>query len=575
MMYFMNISRLLPHFTAVILAAAIPFADSVPVTAAPTGTSAKERAPSGLAGALLAARHASSVADTTTATEYYARALELDPANASLLWRSYSAAATAGKIDAAIAAAKRYYDSAEQPLPLAGLLLATGHYSKKEYDQAWSYIDRIQSDSYMAFAMPMIRAWGQAPRNTVDAALAELAPLQKTQGLGELYHIMGGLLNEYAGRGEDALIHYEALAEHPDRQPLSVIRLVAAGYHRLGRTGDVKGLMAKYNAGRNGGLSGMAEAMNDPEHFRKKITVNDGMAEAFFAVSQLLLQNSVNSNFSDVALAFGQMALYLNPDLSVGRWVLGTTLSARGRLDESNTALSAIRKTDPAYLGAQLQIVQNLEALDRHADALARLNALAQEFPKSGEIPMTIGILLRRQEKFAEAVPAYDKAIEINESAKQHDWSLYYGRGVALERTKQWARAEADFKRALELNPDQPDVLNYLGYSWIDRGENLTEARRLIELAYSKSPDNGFIVDSMGWAMFLDRDYKGAVAMLEKAVELQPADPTLNDHLGDAYWKVGRRNEARFQWRRALTLKPEDKQKTAIQAKIEQGLAQN
>jgi len=544
--------------------------------AAPTNAASKAGESSGLAAALLAAGHARATADTTSATDYYAKALALDPANTSLLQRSYSAAATGGKMDSAIAAAKKYYESEKEPLPLAGLLLATGHFQAKEYDQAWSYIDRIKSDSYLGFALPMFRAWAQAARNTPDAAIAELAPLQSTQGLGDVFHIMSGLLNENLGRKDDALIHYDALAATLDRQPLSVVRIIAAGYHRLGKSNLAKEIVTKFNKGRGAGIGlyGINESLMDGERFRKKITPADGLAESFFAVSQLLSQSAGNG-LADVAVAFGQMALYLSPDLPFARWTIGSTLAARARFDEANTMLNLIRKTDATYLAAQMQVVDNYEAQGKRGDSLARLQAVGKEFPTIAEVQMAMGNLLRRDEKFAESVLAYDKAQQLITDASAESWSLYYGRGIALERTKQWARAESDFKRALQLNPDQPDVLNYLGYSWIDRGENLPEARRLIELAYSKSPENGFIVDSLGWAMYLAGDYKNATTYLEKAVELEPADATLNDHLGDAYWKVGRKNEARFQWRRALTLKPEEKQRTTIQAKIDQGLARN
>jgi tetratricopeptide (TPR) repeat protein len=535
---------------------------------------------SGLAGALLAARHARVTADTATATEYYDKALRLDPGNTALLQRSYSTAAAAGRIDAAIAAAQRYYDSEQEPLPLAGLLLATGHFAKKEYAQAWPYIERIKDDSYLGFALPMIRAWTKAARDAsdADAVLAELAPMQSIRELGDLFTIMSGLLNEYLGRREDALIHYDVLAGRVERQPLATVRLIVAGYHRLGKSGKVKPLLAKYAAGRGGfGLYGVYDALANPELFRKKLTPQDGLAEAYFAISQILSQGGANNaGFGDVAVSFGQMALYLNPDLPMGRWILGSTLSARLRYDEAIGVLTQVRKTDPAYLAAQLQVVDSLAALGQRGDALARLQALAREYPTLADIQIAMGDLLRRDQKFADAVVAYDKAEQLLPGKDERElWSFYYGRGIALERTKQWARAEADFKRALQLNPDQPDVLNYLGYSWIDRGENIKEARRLIELAYSKAPENGFIVDSLGWVMYLEGDYAGAVTFLEKAVELEPSDPTLNDHLGDAYWKVGRRTEARFQWQRALSLKPEDKQRTELLTKLERGLAQN
>ena len=561
--------QLLASLAAVSVGMLMPVAAS----AAATTTSAKS---SGLAAALLAARHARVVADAPAVTDFYAKALALDPGNTSLLQRSYSAAASAGNMDTAIAAAKKYYEAEKEPLPMAGLLLATGHFAKKEYDQAWPYIDRIKPDSYLGFALPMIRAWALAARNNPDGALAELAPLQSTKELGELFYIMSGLLNETLGRPQDALIQYDLLASRIERQPLSVLRIVTSGYHRLGKSSAAKELVAQYAQARGGNVNfyGIIDSFTDATRYSKKLTPVDGMAEAYFAISQLLTQSNSNG-LGDVATAFGQMAIYLQPDLPMGRWILGSTIATRQRFDDSNAVLGLVRKTDPTYLASQMQMVDNFSAMNRIGDALARLQAISREYPALAEIQMAVGNLLRRDQKFTEAIGAYDKAEQLAKKETEENWSLYYGRGIAFERTKQWPRAESDFKRALELNPDQPDVLNYLGYSWIDRGENLKEGRRLIELAYSKSPENGFIIDSLGWAMYLAGEYQNAATYLEKAVALEPADPTLNEHLGDVYWKVGRKNEARFQWRRALTLKPDDKQKATLQAKLEQGLARN
>jgi Flp pilus assembly protein TadD len=544
--------------------------------AAPASPSTAKPAQTGLAGALLSARFAREMSDPVTATEYYGKAMELDPSNPLVLQRSYSVAASAGNFDVAVKAAKAYYDSSETRLPLAGLLLAMDHYKKGEFEQAWHYIDAITGQSYLSFALPMLRAWGQAPQAPAETALAELIPLQ-TDSTADVFRIMNALLNEYYGRKDDALIHYDALASRIERQPLSIVRLVAEGYHRLGKTTDVPALLERFNSGRGAGigLMGMVEALAERTRAHSKVSAADGMAESFFAISQILSQGASSQFLGDVAVSYGQMAMHLNPDLTMARWVLGSNLAARERFEEANTVLAAVKRSDPAYLAAQIQIVENLERMDQKGEALSRLQTVAKEFPKTGEIQVAVGDLLRRDEKFEAAVAAYDKAMEIYGSDGRNNWALLYTRGIALERAKMWDRAEADFKRALELNPEHPDVLNYLGYSWLDRGENLGEARRLIELAYAKSPDNGYIVDSLGWAMYLAGDYKGAVEKLERAVELKPGDATLNDHLGDAYWKVGRRNEARFQWRHALTLDPDEKQKSSLKTKLEQGVGSN
>jgi Flp pilus assembly protein TadD len=188
---------------------------------------------------------------------------------------------------------------------------------------------------------------------------------------------------------------------------------------------------------------------------------------------------------------------------------------------------------------------------------------------------VAIGDHMRRVKKFAEAVEAYDHAFKLYPQGEPGLWQLYYARGIALERTKQWDRADADFRKALALKPDDAGVLNYLGYSLIDRGIKISEGRALIEKAFKLKPDDGYIIDSLGWAMYLMGETENAVVHLEKAVETNPADPTINDHLGDAYWKAGRKNEAFFQWRRALGLDPDEEQRAGLQQKLAQGLARN
>jgi len=183
-----------------------------------------------------------------------------------------------------------------------------------------------------------------------------------------------------------------------------------------------------------------------------------------------------------------------------------------------------------------------------------------------------LGDLYRREKRFADAVKAYDTVIGTIEDPKADDWSLFYSRGVAHERNKEWDKAEPDFKKALELSPDQPYVLNYLAYTWVERRQNLDEALKMLNNAVEQRPEEGFIVDSLGWAYFQLGDFEKAVTYLERAVELQPTDPVLNDHLGDAYWRVGRKNEARFQWHRSLSFKPEEDQIGLIQEKIKTGL---
>jgi Flp pilus assembly protein TadD len=227
----------------------------------------------------------------------------------------------------------------------------------------------------------------------------------------------------------------------------------------------------------------------------------------------------------------------------------------------------------PLHRNALIQMAANLDTLDRADEAKKHLRQLIAENPKDLEAIMALGNVLRAHKEFAECADNYTKAIDLVKTPSKSNWTLFYFRGICYERSKDWPKAEADLKKALELYPDQPHVLNYLGYSWIDQGTNLDKGMEMIKLAVSKRPDDGYIVDSLGWAYYRLGNYEEAVKQLEKAIELKPEDPTINDHLGDAYWRVGRVLEARFQWAHARDLKPEADDLPKILAKLKDGLA--
>jgi Flp pilus assembly protein TadD len=210
--------------------------------------------------------------------------------------------------------------------------------------------------------------------------------------------------------------------------------------------------------------------------------------------------------------------------------------------------------------------------MERQDDAFRLLEQLAAAEPERIDALVQLGDLLRRDEHYAESKDAYTRAIARLGEPKREHWTLFYARGIAYERIEQWPAAEKDFLYALELEPEQPFVLNYLGYSWVDMGMHLDRAKAMLYRAVELRPDDGFIVDSLGWVHYRLGEYDAAVEQLERAVELEPGDPVINDHLGDAYWRVGRQREARYQWRRALTLEPEEDTVAGIEAKLRQGL---
>jgi Flp pilus assembly protein TadD len=264
--------------------------------------------------------------------------------------------------------------------------------------------------------------------------------------------------------------------------------------------------------------------------------------------------------------------LILRPGHPEANLLIGDIFAGRENNEE---AVRAYRDVDPdAPLGwqARLRAAEALHAAERKEEAFELLRAMADERTDRTEPLVTLGNLLRRDQDYAEAEVAYSRALERIDGLERRYWPLLYSRGITYERTDRWPQAEADFLQALELEPEQPFVLNYLGYSWVEQGTNLEEAQEMLRRAVALRPNDGFIVDSLGWVYYRLGKYEAAIEHLEQAVELEPGDPVINDHLGDAYWKVGREREARFQWRRALSLDPEEEDAAAIEEKLEHGL---
>ena len=253
---------------------------------------------------------------------------------------------------------------------------------------------------------------------------------------------------------------------------------------------------------------------------------------------------------------------------------MGELLQRRERGAEAVTVYRGIPETSPYHWGAGLNMAEELYRLDDAEAAIATYEALAEDRPGEMQPLFQLGNLLRMEKRFEEAAAAYERAVERLGEVGPGYWALLYYRGIAYERMGEWEKAEADFLRTLELQPEQPQVMNYLAYSWVEQHVRLAEALAMLKRAVELRPTDGYIVDSLGWALYRLEDYQGAVEQLERAVELSPAEPVINDHLGDAYWQVGRKREARVQWQRTLSLAPSDDLDPAvIRRKIEEGLA--
>jgi tetratricopeptide (TPR) repeat protein len=271
-------------------------------------------------------------------------------------------------------------------------------------------------------------------------------------------------------------------------------------------------------------------------------------------------------------LLYLQMALYLKPEQPFALAALANAYEATKQYEEAIAVYDRIPAGTPLQGSIEIRKAFNLNSLDRVDEAKALLEKVAAEDPKDLKALDALGNIMRSRKRYAEAAEYYTRATEIIQKPERRHWTYYYSRGTCYERLKKWPQAEADLQKALQLYPDQPLVLNYLGYSWIDQNRNLKQGMALIEKAVSLKPDDGYIVDSLGWAHYRLGNYKEAVRFLERAVELRPEDPVLNDHLGDALWRVGREREARYQWEQSLTLQPEPEDADKIKKKLAKGL---
>ncbi|PKU23781.1 tetratricopeptide repeat protein [Telmatospirillum siberiense] len=518
------------------------------------------------AGNYLAGRFAQDQNDLAAASRYLQRALEQDPENIEILQRAYLSMAAAGQLKASAAIAQRLltYDGEAS---VAALMVAEQQGKDGDWKAVEATVSGLPRRGLNTFMMPLVIGWAKVGQGNFDAALETIAPLAQNSNYAALHDFHAALINDLADRRKAAEEYYRSTLAGNGGATLRTAEAAMAFYRRIGQPGKADEIMAYYRQ-EHPESSMIGDGSG---HERVVDSAASGLAEAFFDTAGSLRQGRA----SELGLIFARMAIDLNPDFPLAQVMVADLLQGLGRLRDANAVFQEINPSSPVYWSAQLRIAANFDDLDDVDAATRTLETLAAQHADRPEALITLGDVLRRHKRWAEAVAAYDRALAVLGEPKPEQWGVYYSRGIALERSKQWTRAESDFLRALELQPDEPHVLNYLGYSWIEQGVNLAQAMVMIEKAVVQLPKDGYIVDSLGWAFFRSGDYVKAVETLERAVELHPEDAAINDHLGDALWKVGREEEARFQWQRALISDPDPEMKQDIERKLGAGGTQD
>ncbi len=525
-----------------------------------------------LFGDYLAGRQAQQTRDFPAAASWYEKAIAADPEAPELISRDFLMEATVGHFDRAKVLAPKELKLNPSD-GIADLVLVIERLKSGDAAGAVKRAAAMPTDGVHRFLGPFALAWTRLAAGDLAGADTALQGLDKFNGFQPLKVFQLGLLYDFAGRPDTAAQHFEKALSGSEQLNWRLTEAIGNFDERHGRAEQAKALYQRFihdNAGSELALSVMAARGGAPAQPLIR-SAADGLAEAMFDLGSVLNQ----AETIDLALLYDRFALALRPKFPLAQLLLADILSAQNKPEDSLAVLAEIPTSSAYSWSARLRSAVNLETLERTDEAIAQLKAMAAEQPTLIGAEVELGDILRNKKRYAEAVAAYDEAIRRAGAAGLPErWSLFYDRGVALERAGEWPRAEGDLLHALELKADQPLVLNYLGYSWVDRGENLDRGLKMIEKAVELRPEDGYIVDSLGWAHYRMGDYNAAVEYLEKATELVPEDPTINDHLGDAYWQAGRLVEARYQWRRALQFGPQENDVKPIEAKLERGLAQ-
>lgn len=559
------------QFRPVIAATLLALWAQAPALHAQTANDATESAaPEAIdSGAYLAARIAGTDNDFREAAHWFTRALLAAPNDISLMEGTVLAQVGAGNFDAAIAVAARL-KSAGMKSPTAEVVLIADE--AKRGDFAALQVKPEVGRTGASLLDGLVNAWAELGKGQMSDALVSFDTLGNTEGLKgfAMFHKALALASVGDFEGAEAIMSGEAAPaiEAMRRGTMAHIQILS----QLERNPDAITLLDQAFAGDTDPAIVDLRARlvaGEPVAFDIVRNPTDGVAEVFFTLA-LALNGEADDAFT---LQYTRATLFLRPDHPEAILLAGALLENLEQYDLATEIYATLPQSDSGFFAAEIGRARALQGAGKLEEALAVLKAQADVNPEQSPVRLALADMLRGAERWDEATTAYDAVLALApQPAPPGYWSVYYSRAIALERQKLWDRAETDFRKALELAPDQPQVLNYLGYSYLERGENYDEALSMIQRAVAQRPESGYIVDSLAWGYFLAGRYTEAVLPMEKASLLEPVDATVTDHLGDVYWAVGRKLEANFQWRRALSFDPKEDLAARIRRKLEIGL---
>jgi len=543
-------TSLLVLFLLSACAAAEPLSDGRPATSF---------TPSGLDADILVGHAAELQADPATAARAFDKALAVRPNDPGLVQQAFITSLLDGRYEAAESLARQLPDN-----QIAQVLLVNRDVRAHRWAEAETRLRAMPHQGLTEILQPLMLAWNEAGEGHTARALGTLQPLMGAQQFRGLFALHAAMIADLAERtGDAAKFYHIANTEMPDLN-LRLAQILASWQTRAGQPAEAARTLAD-----------LADAAPEMAIILPKLLATseqrpvtgpaEGIAEAYLALAAALR----GGDSSDLAMIMLRLALDLRPDFTAARLVGAEILSDGGHYSEALRMLAAVSADDPLGPVIVMRRAALTAQVGRPADALHDLDRLAAQFPDSPLPGIMQGDVYSTTHQFREAAAAYSRAINRLRPPRPSDWPVFYQRGIAYDQSHDWPRAEADFRRALSLVPNQPSVLNYLGYSWANKDQHLAEARQMLDKAAAGRPADGAIIDSLGFVMLRQGEVSQAVATLQRAVELEPEDSTINMHLGDAYAAAGRKLEAHYQWRRALTLNPTPDDATKLEAKLQ------
>jgi tetratricopeptide (TPR) repeat protein len=566
-------STVVRGLAALVLSAACLAAAPAHATREGTGAEVLEPANS-LEGNYLAAYIAGAARDTAAAVTFYREAIKADPRNAELLERAFVAFLADGAMPEAFRAAERLV-ARDGTNGLAQLVLGVRAIKARQYAAARTHLSKGGRGRQADLTATLLTAWAHAGAGEGKKALEAIERLKNERAFTLFRDYHAGLIADLTGNAAEAERRLKAAYE-AERNTLRVVDAYARFEAKRGNRDRAVEVYKAFDAvlPRHPVVRDALARLESGKPLAPFVTnAQEGAAEVLYGLG------AAGSSSGDElpALIYLRLGLHVEPEHPMALVTLADAYERLKQLDRAIEVFSRVPKDSPLRASADIAIGTNLEQLNRGAEAVAHLEQLMKERPDDIEVIMALGNVLRSRKEYGRAAEVYTRAVERIGTPDRGHWVLFFYRGTSYERAKQWDKAEADLKKALELVPEtltngRAQVLNYLAYSWVDMGINIDEAFKMLQRAVELAPRDGMIIDSLGWAFYRLGRYDDAVRELEKAVELKPGDPTINDHLGDAYWRVGRRLEARFQWDHAKASDPEHEELVKILKKIDNGL---